>query len=159
MTKQELYLKTIFCCMACDGDIADKEVVMIKDLSSKTSLLDGFGIETLLNTYISDINSKGVSFLKKYLSELSDAELTKEEELLIVDLAIKTIEADDIIEYSEVKFFKKIRLRLSLSDEEILNQHPDKEDFLLPDITVVDDPIFDNIKFDNIVINIDDDKE
>lgn len=158
MTKQELYLKTIFCCMACDGDIADKEVAMVKDLSSKTSLLDGLDIETFLNTYISDINSKGVSFLKKYLSELSEIELTEEEELLIVDLAIKTIEADDIIEYSEVKFFKKIRLRLSLSDEEILNQHPDKEDFLLPDITVADDPIFDDIKFDNIVINTDNDK-
>ncbi len=155
MTKQELYLKTIFCCMACDGDIADKEVAMIKDLLSKTSLLDGLDIETILNAYISDINSKGGTFLKKYLCELSDAELTKKEELLIVDLAIKTIDADDILEYSEVKFFKKIRLRLSVSDEEILNQHPDKEDFLLPDITVADDTIFDNIRFESIIINTD----
>lgn len=26
MTKEELYLKTIFCCIACDGDIATEEV-------------------------------------------------------------------------------------------------------------------------------------
>ena len=26
MTKEELYLKTIFCCIACDGDVATEEV-------------------------------------------------------------------------------------------------------------------------------------
>lgn len=154
MTKQELYLKTIFCCMACDGDIADKEVAIVKDISSKTSLLDGLDVKVMLNTYIIDINSKGASFLRKYLNELSDAELTKEEELLIVDLAIKTIEADNVIEYSEVKFFKKIRLRLSLSDEVILTQHPDKEDFLLSDIKVAEDPEWDDIVFNNIELNL-----
>ena len=33
MTKEELYLKTIFCCIACDGDIATEEVDMVKDSS------------------------------------------------------------------------------------------------------------------------------
>mgnify|MGYP003430606980 FL=1 len=126
MTKQELYIKTIFCCIACDGDIADKEIAMVKDLSSKSSLLAGLDIENTLNTYISEINSIGASFLKKYLNELTNIELTKEEELLIVDLAIRTIKADDKIEYSEVKFFKKIRSKLTLSDENII---PTKKTF------------------------------
>ena len=26
MTKEVLYLKTIFCCIACDGDVATEEV-------------------------------------------------------------------------------------------------------------------------------------
>ena len=30
MTKEELYLKTIFCCIACDGDIATEEVGMVR---------------------------------------------------------------------------------------------------------------------------------
>ena len=34
MDKAELYLKTIFCCMACDGEIAKEEVEMIESLSS-----------------------------------------------------------------------------------------------------------------------------
>ena len=159
MTKQELYIKTIFCCIACDGDIADKEIAMVKDLSSKSSLLAGLDIENTLNTYISEINSIGASFLKKYLNELTNIELTKEEELLIVDLAIRTIKADDKIEYSEVKFLKKIRSKLTLSDENILKQHPDKEDFLLPDITVAEDPILDDIKFYNIVLKQEYDKQ
>jgi len=35
------------------------------------------------------------------------------------------------------------RLRLSISDEAILGEHPDKEDFLLPDLKVDELPVWD----------------
>lgn len=139
MKRQELYLKTMFCCMACDGDIAPEEISFIKTIAVETSLFEGMELETILNGYVSEINRNGKLFLRKYLNELSESNLTAEDELLIVKLAIKMIEADNRIEYAEVKFFKKIRSRLSVSDEQILTQHPDKEDFLLPDINVIED--------------------
>lgn len=87
MTKEELYLKTIFCCIACDGDIATEEVGMVRELCAKD------------------------------------------------------------------KFFKKIRSRLTVSDEAILAEHPDKEDFLLPDINIAEAPQWDdNIHFSQITI-------
>lgn len=43
-----------------------------------------------------------------------------------------------------VKFFKKIRSRLSISDEAILAEHPDKEEYLLPDINIAEAPQWDN---------------
>ena len=95
-----------------------------------------------------------VSFLNQFLSDVSGEELTKEEEMCLVDLAFKTIEADTRIEYSEVKFFKKIRVRLSLTDEEILAKYPDKEDYLLPDITVADEPEWNNVTFAEITIKL-----
>ena len=48
------------------------------------------------------------------------------------------IEADHIIQYSEVKFFKKVRNRLTVSDEAILEKLPNSEDYLLPDISAED---------------------
>lgn len=79
--------------------------------------------------------------------------LNETEQLLLVSLAIKAIEADNRIEYAEVKFFKKIRSRLSVSDEAILAEHPDKEDFLLPDINIAEAPQWDdNIHFSQITI-------
>lgn len=153
MTKQELYLKTMFCCMACDGDIAQEEINMVKDIAMQTPILDSLDIENVLNTYISAINQNGASFLQRYLKELSEETLTPVEELQIIDLSIKMIETDSRIEYSEVKFFKKIRSRLSVSDEQILSQHPDKEDFLLPDIDIMEIPTWDeSITFSNIHI-------
>lgn len=72
---------------------------------------------------------------------------------MLVSFAIEAIEADNRIEYVEVKFFKKIRSRLTISDEAILAKHPDKEDFLLPDINVAEIPDWNNdTKFNQISI-------
>lgn len=150
MKIQNLKLKTIFCCMSCDGDIAAEEIEMVKEMTSETFMFEGMDTENLLNAYISDINKSGESFLRGYLKELSETKLSVDDQLDIIDLAIKTIEADSKIEYSEIKFFKRIRSRLLVSDEQILARHPGKEDFLLPDINVTDFFEWDNIHFDNI---------
>lgn len=147
MSTQELLLKTIFACMACDGDIAPEEIQMLRGLILETDLFKELDVDAILRQYIDLINHDGVSFLNKYLSEIAEGKLSKEEQMFLVDLAFKTIEADNRIEYSEVRFFKKIRVRLSSTDEEILAKYPDKEDFLLPDINVTEEPEWDNVKF------------
>ncbi len=144
MTKEELYLKTIFCCIACDGDIATEEVDMVKDLCAKDDIFHDVDSEKCLNSWITDINEQGGMFLQSYLKELKSMALNKTEQLLLVTLAIKAIEADNNVEYVEVKFFKKIRSRLTISDEEILAEHPNREDFLLPDINIAELPQWDN---------------
>lgn len=147
MELQELYLKTVFSCMACDGDIAPEEIELVKKLASETDLFSGLDVENMINNYVTSINQNGRAFLKSYLNDIAEAELNDNEQMNIVDLAFKTIMADNVIEYAEVKFFKKIRVRLSLSDEAILAKYPDKEDFLLPDINVAEDPDWSDIQF------------
>ena len=147
MKTEELYLKTIFCCMSCDGEIAEEEIEMVKNFCSNDDTFKEIEVEKTLNQWIKEINSEGIAFLKRHLCELSNINLSKEEELKIVDYAIKIIEADNKIEYSEIKFFKKIKARLALSDEDILEKHPDKEDYLLPDICETDDFILENTNY------------
>ena len=118
-------------------------------------MFSNVGIESYLNKWIALINENGVSFLKGYLNELSEADLSLSEQIRVIGFAIMTIEADKCIEYSEIKFFKKIRNRLSVSDEEILEQYPDKEDYLFPDINVVEEPVWNNnIQFTEISLNL-----
>lgn len=152
MNNQDLFLKTIFACMACDGDIATEEVQLLRELIANTDLFKELDVEVTLKKYIDSINQNGVSFLNQYLSEVAEDELSKEEQMQLVDLAFRTIEADKSIEYSEIKFFKKIRVRLSLTDKEILSKYPDKEDFLLPDINVASDPEWNNVVFAEITL-------
>ncbi len=157
MNIRELYIKTIFCCMACDGDIAKEEIALVKDITFKNEIFFNLDVEGLINEYVALINDNGVDFLNQYLNELSMQEMSEIEQMQIVSFAIDTIPADNKIEYSEVKFFKKIRKQLSLSDEQILSKYPDVEDFLLPDINVDDklfwnDIVFDKVSFDNIDI-------
>lgn len=99
MERAELYLKTIFCCMACDGEIAKEEVEMIESLSSKYDMFSNVGIESYLNKWIALINENGVSFLKGYLNELSEADLSLSEQIRVIGFAIMTIEADKCIEF------------------------------------------------------------
>lgn len=134
MELKELYLKTVFCCMACDGDIAKEEISLLNKYAKEKLLFEGLDIVELTNNYVDVIHSQGKKFLDDYLSDLTEAKLTEEQELTIVKLSIETIEVDNKVEYSEVSFFKEIRSRLHISDEAILKAMPGREDYLLPDI-------------------------
>ena len=153
MTKKELYLKTVFCCIACDGDIAKEEIRLIRELGTKDKLFNDMDTERYINAWINEINKRGSMFLQNYLNEIATEDLNEKEQLLLVSLVFNAIEADNRIEYSEVKFFKKIRSRLSISDETILGKFPNKEDFLLPDLKVAELPMWDeNTYFNQITI-------
>ena len=158
METKELYLKTVFCCMACDGDIAKEEIELLLNYANKEVKFEGLDIKSIIDSYVEGIRNEGEIFLHQYLKELSDASLSKEEEMEVVKLAIETIEADKKIEYSEVSFFKQIRSFLRLTDQEILDKFPGREDFLLPDIKTENafekfDISFKNITFDPNILN------
>ena len=154
MNKSELFLRTAFCCMACDGDIANEEVEVIRKSAIESNLFGNLNIQDLINDYVSKINTIGRQFLSDYIADLSSAELSNEDQLELIKLAIQTIEADEKIEYSEVSFFKRIRKNLSIKDSQILEALPDKEDYLLPDVDVEDQWEW-NISFNDIVISVD----
>lgn len=150
MDIQEIYLLTAFVCAACDGEIAPEEVALVKNLCEKSSLFGDLDVEAKLNEYVSAINEQGMCFINNFLRVLEDSNLTQEEQLEVVKIAINMIEADGQILYSEVKFFKKLRPCLNISDEAILAVLPDKEDYLLPDIRVNDFTLDDDIQFAEI---------
>jgi uncharacterized tellurite resistance protein B-like protein len=135
ITFDKLLLKTAFCCMASDGDIDPREVNMIKTLCEQSPILNNLSIEDEINQLISALNETGKSFIKQYFNQLKESKLTEEEELTLIDFAIKTIMADERIEYAEIKFFKIIRNNLNLSNEKILEYYPDIEQFLEEDIS------------------------
>lgn len=140
MSKEELYLKTVFCCIACDGEISIEEIELVRAMCKENNHFTNIDAENCLNAWVSEINEQGGMFLQKYLKEINLAELNEKEQLLLASFAIKAIEADNRMEYAEVKFFKKIRSKLTVSDDAILTEHPDKEHFILPDINLTEIP-------------------
>ncbi|MBR6863914.1 MAG: TerB family tellurite resistance protein [Bacteroidales bacterium] len=149
MAFNDLLLKTVFSCMACDGSIATEEIDLVRHLAEEHPAFEGMDVETSINEFIGQINEEGKAFLSNYLQELKDADLTDEQALDVAEIAIKTIEADNNIEYDEVKFFKKLRKSLMVPDDMILSRMPDKEDYLLPDIMTPEDYNWD-VHFDEI---------
>ena len=130
----KLLLKTAFCCMASDGNIDKREIALIKTMCKDSPLFKDFNFEEEINNLVTKLNTNGKDFISYYFDLLKHSTLTEQEELTLIDFAIKTIKADEQIEYSEIKFFKNIRHRLKVSDENILAVFPDIEQFLEQDI-------------------------
>jgi uncharacterized tellurite resistance protein B-like protein len=130
----KLLLKTAFCCMASDGHIDNREVALIKKMCENSPLFKDFDFQEEINSLLDKINTKGKEFISYYFDLLGKSSLTEKEELTLIDFAIQTIKADEVIEYAEIKFFKNIRHRLKISDENILEVFPDIELFLEQDI-------------------------
>lgn len=155
MDRTELYIKTAFCCMACDGEIAPEEISTISEMP----IFAGYDLKQLLNGLVDKLKVEGHHFLHNYLDDIKNASLTEDEECKLASVAIQTIEADQSVEYNEVAFFKKIRKRLKSSDEKLLNIIPedsimiDREDYLLPDISDENDLSLWTETFTNIEIN------
>lgn len=136
MEQNELLLRTAFACMSCDGDIAKEEVDMIKQMSKEKNLFGDIDIEKELDRLVNEINHNGKDFLKQYLKSLAELTLTEDEELSVADVAVQTIRADNVIQYSEIKFFKVLRSNLKVVSDETLLEKIDgiDENYLAQDI-------------------------
>jgi uncharacterized tellurite resistance protein B-like protein len=130
----KLLLKTAFCCMASDGHIDTREISLIKSMCENSQLFKDLNFQEEINSLVIKINTRGKEFISYYFDLLGKSTLTEKEELTLIDFAIQTIMADEKIEYSEIKFFKNIRHRLKVSDDNILAVFPDIEQFLEEDI-------------------------
>lgn len=130
----KLLLKTAFSCMACDGDIDKREIILIKTMHQNKKTFGDVDINLELDNLLLEINRDGQQFLRSFFSALTTSSLTEKEELKLTEVAIETIKADEKIEYSEVKFFKVIRSNLKIKNEVILEIHPDFEEYLEQDI-------------------------
>ena len=124
-----------------------------ESITEQSELFSNLDVEKELNAFIAQINEQGKAFLANYIQEVANASLTPQEELQLVKLAIQTIEADENVEYSEVSFFKRIRAKLNISDDEILAELPDKEDYLIPDIIDKSDDLWSPVSFSEIKLS------
>jgi uncharacterized tellurite resistance protein B-like protein len=134
ITFDQLLLKTAFCCMAADGNIDEREISRIMELCSGSQLLSNLNVKEEINLLVGKINTGGKSFIQYYFDLLNQTSLNEQEELTLINFAIQTINADEQVEYSEIKFFKNIRHRLNVSNESILIHFPEVEQYLEDDI-------------------------
>ncbi len=136
MEFNELLLRTAFACMSCDGDIAPEEVDLIKQTDKEQHLFGDVDINVELDKLVNEINLKGKGFLKQYLNSLAEQTLTEDEELKVADVAVRMIRADNIIQYSELKFFKVLRSNFKVVSDKTLLEKVENidESYLAQDI-------------------------
>jgi len=126
-----LLLKTAFSCMVCDGDIdRENEIPRFEEFCASSEYFSSLNYKEIINNLIKEFNEKNTNFIKDYLIELQGGKYSKEKALNIIRIAFMMIYADNIVKYEELKFFKLIRVRLDITNEEIINHFPSNKPFL-----------------------------
>lgn len=128
---QNLLLKSAISVMACDGSIDELEIAEIKNMAENEIYFMGFDIEEPFEINLNYIKQNGKKAINEYLNELNQLNLNEKQELLLIEVLIRTIESDNKIEDNEVKFLQMVKSKLGISEETIITQFPKQMNYLI----------------------------
>lgn len=128
---QNFLLRSAISVMACDGSIDESEIKEIKNMVDNEIYFMGFDIDEPFEKSLSYIKHHGKNAINEYLNELSQLNLKEKQELILIEVLIRTIESDDKIEDSEVKFLQMVKSKLTITDETIIAQFPKQMKYLI----------------------------
>lgn len=120
MNKEEfrnILFKTAVFAMACDGEIHEMEIEELKNIADNTSYFEGTEYDNLLEELVKKIRNQGRSTIKEYFEIIKESEFNSSEELLILEVALRIIQADKKIDQNEERFIRILRRALLISDE------------------------------------------
>ena len=119
---KHLLFNVAFCAMSCDGEIDDREIEELKLIDTKTTYFKDTDLSEELSAMISAIRLKGQRVINDLFTMLMDADLTTVQELLILEVALRIINADEKIEENEKWFFRILRSKLRVHNEIIIDR-------------------------------------
>ena len=116
---KKMLFKVAFCAMAADGRIDDREIEEMQIMDKNTSYFADIDLSNELKNLLADFEKKGKKIIQELFDELKNINLTIIQELLILEIALRIISADDDIDENEVKYVKLLRSKLKVHDETI----------------------------------------
>jgi hypothetical protein len=116
---KKILFKVAFCTIACDGHIDDREVEELKTMDKNTSFFEAIDLSDELEQLITDLKREGTKVIEELFSCLRETKLNPIQELLILEVALRIINADEKHDENEVKFIHLLRSKLELHDETI----------------------------------------
>jgi len=122
-------LKSAVCVMGSDGEIHDNEIDEIRKFSQNTSYFKAIDFESELQSFNQDFLDNGKDVIWDYYTELNE-----KRELILFEVLIKIIYADNRVDENELTFLNMVRTRLKLTDDKIRERFGDLDILLSKDI-------------------------
>lgn len=119
---KKLLFKVAFCTMACDGHIDDREIEEMKLMDKNTSFFSDIDLAEELSLLINELENIGAKVIVELFSELRNIKLNPIQELLVLEVALRIIKADDKHDDNELKFINILRAKLEVHDETIIDR-------------------------------------
>lgn len=114
---QQILFMTAVYSMACDGEIHEKEIKALKEIISETPYFKDIDTENLLKENVEKIKESGKEVLKEYFDLLKNQDFNPSEEMLILEVMIRIIQADLKLDENEERFIYFVRRSLAVTDE------------------------------------------
>jgi len=128
---QTFLFKSAVTVMACDGNISETEIAEIKNMVANEIYFMDYSYEEPLKNNLDSIKANGKNAINQYLIELGNANLNERQELLLIEVLIRMIEADTQIEENEIKFLQLVKAKLKVSEETLIVKFPNQIEYLL----------------------------
>ncbi len=123
--------KSAVMAMACDGDIAEEEITEIKNIVANEIYFMGYDFEEPLKSNIENIKVNGKNAINQYLQEIVSNDLNEHQEVLLIEVILKMIQADTKIEDAELKFLQMTKSKLKTDEQTLIVKFPHQIDYLI----------------------------
>jgi uncharacterized tellurite resistance protein B-like protein len=123
--------KSAVMAMACDGDIAEKEIDEIKLIVGNEIYFMGYDFEEQLRSNIENIKANGKAAINQYLQEIGPYDLNENQEILLIEVILRIIEADTEIQKSELQFLQLVKAKLKVDEQTLIVKFPKHIDCFL----------------------------
>lgn len=121
---KKILLKAAFSVMACDGEIHQDEVTEIKKMIDETLYFDGLNYEAELSQALKMLKKEGEKAIENFFVQVKEAQLNTRQELQLIEVLVKVVQADNKIEESELHFIHQIKNCIALKEEELIMKFP-----------------------------------
>jgi len=122
---KQLLFKVAFCTMVCDGRIDGREIDEIKMMDKNTIFFRDIDLSEELSELLGELSKKGTQVINDLFKSLKESNLNTMQGLIVLEVALRIISADDIHDETEVKYVNLLRAQLKLHDEEIVDRFGD----------------------------------
>jgi len=128
---KELLLNISICAIACDGDIDDREIEALKNIEKNTPYFAGVDLSKKLESSLKKCLDNLEEFQNNIFNKLESTKLNIVQELMILEISMRIISADEIELEIEKDYINNLRRYLEIDDYLISERFGDI-DYLRP---------------------------
>lgn len=113
---KNILLDVAVCAMACDGNIDEREIEMLKNIEKDSPYFSVIDLSEKLKMSEEENVENHEKFQNNLFKTLKSTKLNIVEELTVIEISLRIIAADEIEEKSEIEFIKSLRACLDVED-------------------------------------------
>ena len=119
---QKLLFRSAVCVMACDGEIHEDEKKEIEKIVNTTHYFKGMDCSSELQHIIAEIGEQGRTVIRSYFDQIRESDFTPVQELLLLEILMRIINADGKLDPNEIKFLHIVKSKLKVHEEIIIER-------------------------------------